>query len=347
MQTQTKINIALVVVILVLIAGLALALTQYGKFKGKAAQEKRQLQADLETQETINENLVRSQAHMISQGDLDRIIRERMGDIRNDLDEINAKVVSVSRATGRLESSVSKLGVSDSATVVEGVPELSKEITWMSKDGSQELPWAWAKVKPLGDSTTPVYGRLVGLVGPEKADRVMQTLVVYMSNPKNAQWRTGTHPVEFSVTAAVAETDDGLQTQYVQLWAKTPDSEELIPLAVIDADFQYVDPKAPEFRWWSPHIDAGVTGVVLPTKATGGGTIGFTIASYGVTASDNIWRFGRIAVGTDGEAAWIEVDPVGYNLGKPLPVVDDVWAYVGIVVSSDGYGGAVSITSTW
>jgi len=347
MQRSTKAIIVLTVLVLVMGAGLAVAFINYGNYKATADAEKAKLQADLTKQKTLNDNLVRSQADMVSKADLDKWIAEHMSGIKEDLKGLDADLVAVSRATGRLGRSTSRPSRSDSVKLVEGSPELSKTIAWASQDATGELPWAWASVRPLGNDTGVIHARLSGILGPEKATLAMNGLITYMQEPQNAVWTTGTEPVVFEVTAATAETDEGLQTQYVQLWASNPDTGKKVPLAVMDASFMYADPEAPSFRLWSPHIDAGIVGVVTPLRATGGGTLGFSVASYGVTEDDNIWRFGRVGVGTDGETGWLEADPAGYNLGKVLPVVDDVWLYGGVVLSPDGYGASIKVTSTW
>lgn len=346
MQVSTKAIIILVVLVILLTGGLVAGFVQHGKLQGKAEAEKAQLAADLDAMKQINENLVRSQSEMVSKADLDKWMGEHMNGIKDDLKDLDADLIAVSRATGRLRRSTSRPSRSDSVELVKGSPELVKNVSWASQDGAGELPWAWARVKPLGNDTDAIYARLSGILGPEKATLAMNGLITYMQEPDNAVWATGTEPVDFEITAATAETDNGLQTQYVQLWAKNPESGVKVPLAVMDSSFMYADPEAPSFRW-TTHIDAGIVGVVTPLRATGGGTLGVSFAAYGVTDDDNEWRFGRVGIGTDGESGWLEVDPVGYNLGKQLPLVDDVWLYGGAVVSPDGYGASVKLTSTW
>jgi len=346
MKASTKAIIVLTVLVVLLSAGLVVGFVEHGKLQGKAEAEKAQLAADLDAMKTINENLVRSQAEMVSKADLDKWMVEHMSGIKDDLKDLDADLVAVSRATGRLHRTASLPARSDSVELVKGSPELRKNVVWSAQGVPGELPWAWARVKPLGDSTDAIFARLSGILGPEKATLAMNGLVTYMQEPQNAVWATGTEPVDFEITAATAETGNGLQTQYVQLWAKNPESGAKVPLAVMNASFMYADPEAPSFRW-ATHIDAGIVGVVTPLRATGGGTLGVSFGAYGVTDDDNEWRFGRVGVGTDGKTGWLELDPAGWNAGKVLPLVDDVWIYGGAVVSPDGYGASVKLTSTW
>jgi hypothetical protein len=212
------------------------------------------------------------------------------------------------------------------------------------------LPLAWAEVEPLGPDLKVLEARLRVLLGPQ-ATATVNEVVAYLSDPQTARWATGSYPVDFTVKVADVEVGkDGVQTQYVQINAAPPGKpDESIPLATVKAIYRYVDQTKPEFRWWTPHIDGGVA-VSVPV-ATGaasvGGALGLSAASYGRTASDNDWRFGRVAVATDGDQVWFEADPVGYNAGRPLPLLDDLWLYGGMTFGPDGYGVGISVTSTF
>jgi hypothetical protein len=345
MKTQTKTIIVLMVIILLLLAGLTWALVSYGERVGKAETERDQLLQDLKQQVTINENLSRAASEQLSEGDLRKIVDDEMKDIQGDLRHLNAKVISVSRAVGRVEGQTKTPSTSDLVVRDGELPAHRKEIEWQDPESGQELPVAWAVVKPVSDQST-LQRRLQGLLGV-KSDEAAKIVLDHLADPGTPEWLTGTHPIEFHVTAATAEVDGGVQTQYIQLWAKAPDSDEKYPLAVVKADFLYTDPAAPEFRYWTPHIDAGLSASLTPLQATGGGTLGLSIASYGVSADDNIWRFGRMGLATDMETGWLEIGPAGYNLGKPIPVISDAWIWPNVVVSPDGYGVSVSLTSTF
>ena len=348
MERSTKTIIVLAILLFLLSAGLALALIWYGRSREAHVQERDKLRQELSEQKEISDGLARAAANQVTAGDLKKIIRSEMKGIERDLDRLDGKVTAVSRITGRLEASMSLPSGSDVVSLVNGVPELEKNIAWTSSDGSQSLQIAWAKVRPAGNSPEALRSRLSRTLGPN-LDKTVAEIMAYLSDSDVPVWKTGTHPLEFHVTTATAEVggEGDVQTQYVRIWASEPDSEDRIPLAIVKADYAYTDPTAPEFRWWAPHIDAGIAGLVTPLGFTGGGSLGFSVMAYGKTVDDNIWRFVRIGLGTDGEVFYLGLDPAGYNFGKPLPIVDDVWLYLGPVMSSEGYGGAVSLTSTW
>jgi hypothetical protein len=343
---KNKAIIILIVLVVLLGAALAIALTQYGEMQGKKEAEKQAIMKELEDQKDINANLVRAASEQVKESDIRKIVTEEMGDIEDDLKGLNAKVNSISRATGRLERSVSKPTASDSTVSVDGMPEVSKDIKW--ENGAQELPVAWARVKTAGTSETGLQRRLRDACGHSEASSATKVVLNYLADPDTAVWETGTYPIDFEMTAATAEIEGGIETQYVQLWAKSPDSDERIPLTVMKADFLYTDPEAPEFRLWTPHLDGGLSGGYVGTDGfVGGGSLGISIMSYGVTPDDNIWRFVRVAGGTDGDRAWLEIDPAGYNVGQQLPLIDDMWIWAGGAIAPSGYGGMISITSTF
>lgn len=345
MKLSTKTIIILTVAILLLSTGLAWALVVYGERAGKAKAERDQLIEDLRQQVTISENLSRAASEQVSAGDLRKIVDEEMKDIQGDLQHLNARVISVSRAVGRVESQVSAPSTSDTVVRDGQIPAHRKEIAWRDPESGQELPVAWAVIKPINDQNA-LQQRLQGLLG-SKSDEAARIILDHLADPGTPEWLTGTHALEFHVTAATAEIAGGVKTQYIQLWATAPDSDEKYPLAVVKADFLYIDPTAPEFRWWSPHIDGGISAAFMPSQAAGGGSLGFSIASYGVTADDNIWRFLRVALASDMETGWVEISPAGYNLGKPLPIISDCWVYPNIVYGEGGLGAGIAITSTF
>lgn len=350
MDKSTKTIIVLVVIVFLLTAGLALALIQYGRSKEAHKQEREKLREELSEQKDINEGLARIASNQVTHADLEKIVRREMKGIQSDLDKLDGKVTAVSRVTGRLEASTGALSASDSISTAKGVLELHKDIAWMASDGSQSIPVAWAKVRPAGDDLTALRGQITPIIGNKSVvDDVTSSLIFYLSDPAVPKWETGTYPLEFHITSATVEVggESDVQTQYVQISASEPGSDERIPLAIVKADYAYMDTTAPEFRWWSPHLDGGIAGLITPLGFSGGGTLGFSAMSYGKTKSDNIWRFVRIGLGTDGEVFYLGLDPAGYNIARPLPVIDDVWIYLGLVVSSDGYGGSLSLTSTW
>lgn len=347
MERSTKTIIVLAVLVLLMGAGLALALIQYGRSREAHEQERDKLRQELSEQKEISDGLARAAANQVTAGDLKKIIRSEMKGIERDLNRLDGKVTAVSRITGRLGASMSRPSGSDSVRLVGGIPELEENIAWASPDGSQSLQIAWAKVRPAGNSPEALRSRLSRTLGPN-LDKTVAEIMAYLADPDVPVWETGTHPLEFHVTTATAEVGgDDIYTQYVQISASEPGSEDRVPLAIVKADYAYTDPTAPEFRWFTPHLDAGIMGAFTPLGGTGGGTLGLSIMSYGISRDDNIWRFVRLGIAYDGDMGLVQLDPVGYNIARPLPLVSDIWIYPGLIIAPTGYGGGLSLVSTW
>jgi hypothetical protein len=349
MKSTTKLIIVLSILVVLLGTAFVMAMIRYGAKQQALADQNALIKAELQHQKQITDGLVRAASVQVTEADLRRVVNEETAGIRQDLQDLDARVVSVSRVTGQLRATMAKWsGSGSAATDVGGVPVLRKEITWETPDGPVKLRWAWAEVKPLGNDLAALQGRLRLLLGPD-SDKATAEIVNYLLKPDTALWQTGTYPLDFSATIVGAETgQDGTQTQFVQVWASDPqDPEKKVPLANIKADFNYVNNQKPEFRWWTPHIDGGLAANITPQGATGGGGLGFSVASYGKTKDDNEWRFIRLGAATDGRYGWLELDPVGYNAGKRLPLLSDFWIYGGPTVGPQGWGFGISLDSTF
>ena len=100
---------------------------------------------------------------------------------------------------------------------------------------------------------------------------------------------------------------------------------------------------------FAPHVDAGISIGYNGTEKKGAlhGSIGFSPFAVGVTQSDNILRFIHVRGSFNSGSAGIGVDAVGVNVAKPLPVVDDIWLWVGPTFATDGISVQGTISSTF
>ena len=56
----------------------------------------------------------------------------------------------------------------------------------------------------------------------------------------------------------------------------------------------------------------------------GGASVGLSISSYGLTRKDPEWLFGRLSIDVGKEVS-IGFTPVLYNVGKDLPLFNNLW----------------------
>lgn len=132
---------------------------------------------------------------------------------------------------------------------------------------------------------------------------------------------------------------------YVRVWELGPDGERMDPAMEVDsfevlrrkdvpARFSAVNPKL-EVALSTSWGKEGVEPRPLPEVA-------ISVASYGETKDDLLWRLGRLGVTSDGESIGGSVCPAAYNLAKHLPVVQNVWLSP-CYTYLEGHRGGVSL----
>jgi len=181
MSIKTKITIVIFTILVLTVS--AVAFVQYGKMQAAHQQKIQKLLDDLQDQKTLNDGLVRAASNQVSAGEIKNIVKAELNDIQSDLDTINARVISVSKTTGRLAASTQKPSQSDSVLISGGVPEFTKDIAWTSSDGTKSIDIAYAKVKPVGGTIKGLHERLTALMGPDQGDQATDIVLGYMSNP--------------------------------------------------------------------------------------------------------------------------------------------------------------------
>ena len=92
------------------------------------------------------------------------------------------------------------------------------------------------------------------------------------------------------------------------------------------------------FRFWNPYIDLSVDAGLWsdPFRVRPGASLGFSTSSIN-RGEQPVWRFVRAGVGfsTD-QNAYFSITPATYNLGRALPVFDDLWLGPGIGINTGG-----------
>lgn len=92
------------------------------------------------------------------------------------------------------------------------------------------------------------------------------------------------------------------------------------------------------FNLWDPYLDLSVDAGAWsgPLRLRPGASIGFSTSSV-KRANQPVWRFIRAGVGfsTD-RKAYFSLTPATYNLGRNLPVFDDLWIGPGLGLNTNG-----------
>jgi len=180
-------------------------------------------------------------------------------------------------------------------------------------------------------------------------------VIFYPNRPPNKQWKTGVYPLEFKTKIVQTEQDDGQWNTYVETWAENNKDKESkgikLPLRITLADFKQIRNKDKEFYWWAPHfslnLDLGSANLDNEDSDTfvyGG--LSFSLSGYGRTKNDLTWRFIDFGISTNGDDAYLKFTPFTYNIGEPLPFINNTFVgpFVGISNHSDYvYGIGISV----
>jgi len=171
-------------------------------------------------------------------------------------------------------------------------------------DGS-EMPWGWAMYSP-------------NIKGDEK-------------------WTTGTYPAKIHTKIALGEDkkSGGRKDAYVESYMTSEifkaDKGKKFPVEI--ASIEWVEkPPEPYSFMWNPRLSLGFG------YGSGGGdddddddsgeafgSIEASFFSYGQTKGDMDWRFLGVGIGIGSDSEFIYVAPVEYNIGKPLPMMENLF----------------------
>jgi len=179
--------------------------------------------------------------------------------------------------------------------------------------------------------------------------------IFYPNRPAAKKWKTGVYPLEFKTKIVQTEQNDGQWNTYVETWAENnKDSKSKgikLPLRITIADFKQVKNKDKEFYWWAPHfnlnIDLGSANFKNQNEDSfiyGG--ISFSVAGYGRTKNDLTWRFLDFGISTNGDDTYLKFSPVNYNIGEPLPFINNTFVGPFVGISNKGenvYGVGLSV----
>ncbi len=134
----------------------------------------------------------------------------------------------------------------------------------------------------------------------------------------------------------------GRENTYAEMYEMDESGSKI--LGKFSTDKFYVvkdDQRKKHMEWWNPHLDAGVLAGLETYTGKGhfGGSVGISLMSYGLTKNDMTWRFLRPGV-TLSNKIGVDLAPVMYNVGEPLPLVSDLYIgpYIGTDFSNVGVG---------
>lgn len=147
----------------------------------------------------------------------------------------------------------------------------------------------------------------------------------------------------FDVTLVELEHGQANPT-YLRVWELGPDGKRMEPpLTVSQFDVIRRQKSSTSFHLFNPKIDVAVVGVWRDSITPSGmAEVGISMSTYGDTRDDSRWRFLRLSGQVSEDGVGVGLCPASYNVGKHLPVVSNVW--LSPCYSYNGmHGGGVSV----
>jgi hypothetical protein len=239
------------------------------------------------------------------------------------IDELGLTIAKLERTVNKSPSSIDKdpLKTGDAEEDARR-DKLKYSFTKIySKDAKgQEFPVAWAMYFPNEDDT-------------------------------NKKWRVGTYPLEFHQTIVESENPDGTFNRAVEFHIENNKNKETkgieFPVKLTDVKWEKMELKDKSISWWNPRLGLGA----VSTNGLFGPKIDLSISSYGRTKVDMDWRFLTFGLGVykdvdDVSKMFGTFEPFSWNLGKALPLIENV--FIGPVITYDSefdrnYGLSISV----
>jgi hypothetical protein len=110
------------------------------------------------------------------------------------------------------------------------------------------------------------------------------------------------------------------------------------------------DQRKAKFTWFNPRLDLGLMGTAFGLhNYAWGGSLGVSLASYGLSNNDCSWRFLRLGLDLYEKNVGFEVEPFMWNFARYLPLISNLWLGPGVTYglgSGQGFGlgGILSVS---
>jgi len=296
------------VVVTIIIMGLPMAKAVIGYFNSKEM--------------LYNEQMIRlSQAGDVASKRVEfnnKLLQEQVdmlrGEIKDQVKARNQEIVAYGEVIAQLkqdlkESDGNKFTDPDDPTKDYVETVLKKDLS----DGS-EIPWGWAMYSP--------------------------------NVTKSPKWTTGTYPLKIHTKIALGEDKEsgGRKDAYVESYLTSDifiaDKGKKFPVEI--DSIQWIEkPPQPNSFMFNPRLSLGFGYATGGEDDSGFGSIEASFFSYGETKGDMDWRFISVGLGVGSDSQFMYLAPVEYNIGKPLPMMENLFLspFVGLDDDSETIWG--------
>ena len=282
----------------------------------------------------LSDTLARAQSEMVTKAELNQIattIGVDLGKIKGDLSKLDARLRAVGETVASIEGGINSDQGSDDS---------------IDHDPGQQPEEC--KLCDIHEYTASIQVKDVKIGSMPHAS-------VEFDASREKPWTIRYDDVDVKVKTIVGEQEkeNGHLVFYHTISLVNKSRPELInkefKLKVVSSEFKENISTEKRFYWWAPHLDLNFdNNFSLSEKDLyrPGTSLGFSVCAYGRTKSDNDWRFIRIAVGINtNKNPYLLVEPARYNLGRYLPIMNDLWIGLGGFYDG-GFGVSISIGTT-
>lgn len=325
-----------------MIAGFVLLVAMLGfivKMQWDASKQRNAFNKEMIEMKQLADGIVRNQSRYVSKDDLDKFAKDMdldLAAIKKDLNKFGAEVEGISsimaRSVGQTGSNLGSVGTRPKDPNDPNNPEVPTcpdGTTCPDPFGYQINEQLFSFNEMFTDGTDVPLGS------------------VGFSAWKSTPWSVDIMPREYHVATVIGRDEDGRVYVHNKMRIGVDGKMHTVPIE--QAEFQEVYPES-EFRF-DPHLNLGVdVGASIATSADSNEpavqadvvpNLQVTLFSYGETKVNPDWTFLGVGLGYEAQrnSLGILLSPVNYNIGKPIPLMDNM--YLGPVVGVDLEGNVL------
>lgn len=269
----------------------------------------------------IGNGIVRAQSSYVTRADLERILREQnisLNDIKKDLSKLGADVRAVQNVT---VVTPGYHGTNIPTTTIVPNPNPPTDPNQPLTDKYNYLSnQQWLNLtEPFDGNTTVPFGR-AGFSAWEQ-------------NP----WSVEVLPRRYGSTTVLGEDENGRHYAYSRFQIEVDGKTYTVPVTESKIVEEYPSAKFS----FNPRVYLGIDAGAIanpPASAELTPNVGLSFFSYGRTKVSPDFSFLTLGVGyaTQRQTPVVILAPINYNIGKPIPLIDNL--HVGPSVSVDVSG---------
>jgi hypothetical protein len=271
----------------------------------------------------IGNGIVRAQSSYVTQAELERLLKNQglnIDSIKKDLKNLGADIKGV-HTVAVVTPGYKGIGLTSTTTTPNTTPpDSSKPITDNNGYLSNQQ---WFALNEPFNSDKGIVNVPFGKVG--------------FSAWQNKPWSFEVLPRTYGSTTVIGQDENGRHYAYSKFQIESDGKTYTIPITNAKIVEEYPTPKFS----FNPRMYLGIDGGLIvnpPIHAELTPNIGLSFFSYGQTKVSPQWTFLTLGLGyaTQQQAPVIILSPINYNVGKDLPLVDNL--HIGPSVSVDTAG---------